>query len=187
MDFKKAKNRKKSTKFGRRNTDIASRMSQDSTEAKFMKIQERIKASLGVYDPDGTGLVDNRYFKTLVYALHRVPNNNQMDDMFETIQEDKNAEQFFVDKFEKMMVRVMSTDRYKSSSAKELEAAFAVLDVDKKGYFTADEWIALLTSSGEIFTEDEIKETLKMTIDPETETFVPSTYIHNLLVDENTH
>ncbi|KAH9504737.1 Dynein regulatory complex protein 8 [Bulinus truncatus] len=161
--------------------------SSESAEAKFCKIQAQIKEAFDILDPDETGYVDNRQFKTLVYALHRVPNKNQLDDMFETVQDDKNADLFPFDKFEKMMIRVMTTDRYRSATAKDIETAFNVLDTDRKGFFTVDELTSLLTSSGEPFTAEELAETLKMAVDPETETFVPSKYLRNLVVGERTY
>ncbi|XP_059176436.1 dynein regulatory complex protein 8-like [Physella acuta] len=176
---------KSQKKKGRKKADSKSK--KKPTEVKFASIQNKIQEVFRIYDPDETGFLPARNFGGLVQALHCVPTNNQLEDMIESVLDEKQSESFSYEKFLKMMTKVLMTDRYHSATKEEIRTALQILDTEGKGYFTPDEITAFMTESGEPFTPDEVTDMLKQVVDPELNTLVLDQYVDLLVVDEFTY
>ena len=68
-----------------------------------------------------------------------------------------------------MVVRLLTTEslQNKRNAEDEIVKAFQILDVDKKGYLEAEELQRLMTTYGERFSADEVKEMMTAAVDVE--------------------
>ena len=72
------------------------------------------------------------------------------------MQEDEPSAFVMYEKFEKVVLRALSTNEYAPDSDDQLLAAFRVLDPEKRGFVEADVMRELLSTKGTPFREKEL-------------------------------
>ncbi|EKX49434.1 hypothetical protein GUITHDRAFT_85790 [Guillardia theta CCMP2712] len=139
-------------------------------EDEHAELRKKIKESFQVFDREGRGACDVREVGTIIRSLNIFPTEKQLQRWIHEIEEEEPTGFIVFDKFEALAVRLLTEEAmsHKRNTEDEILMAFQALDVDKKGYLEADELERLITSYGEKFSEEEVKEMIIAAVDPET-------------------
>uniref|UniRef100_A0A914VFN4 EF-hand domain-containing protein n=1 Tax=Plectus sambesii TaxID=2011161 RepID=A0A914VFN4_9BILA len=112
--------------------------------------------AFSLFDKDGDGRITSVELGTVMRSLGQRPNESELRDMVNEVDEDGNGTIEF-DEFLKMMSRKMKD----IDSEQELREAFQVFDRDNDGYISASELRYVMTNLGEKLTEEEVGEMVK--------------------------
>ena len=111
------------------------------------------KAMFEMYDKDSKGYIDKRDLGALMRSLGQNPSFQEINQMIEEVDEDKNGEITFLE-FLGLLARRMK----EADPEDELLEAFKVFDRDGNGKISAHELRYVLLKSGENFTEQDIED-----------------------------
>mmetsp|Transcript_47809 Transcript_47809/g.116388 ORF Transcript_47809/g.116388 Transcript_47809/m.116388 type:complete len:164 (+) Transcript_47809:245-736(+) len=133
------------------------------------EIKGKIKAAFGVFDKEERNMCDVREIGTIIRTLNIYPTEKQLQRWIHEIEEEEPTGFIHFDKFETLAIRLLTTEaiQNKRNAEDEIVRAFQVLDVDKKGYLEAEELQRLVTTHGEKFSAEEVKEMLTAAVDAE--------------------
>jgi len=103
-----------------------------------------------------------------------------------------NSDMIRYDKFLTVMTDVLMNRKFRPANENQIYKALQVLDTDKKGYYTKDDLVRVMTSEGEPFNTEEINEMLQTCLafaDPESQAEEPHIlykyYINELVIDDD--
>ena len=132
-----------------------------------------------------------REIPTIIHSLNLVPTQGEMHDIISEMEEGDNSDAIKFEKFLAVMTEIMMNRKFRPANENQLYKALQVLDVDKKGYYTKDDLIKLMTTEGEPFNMEEMNDMLQTCmdcVDPESTADEPHIlykhYINHLVVDE---
>eukprot|EP00285_Hemiselmis_virescens_P019709 CAMPEP_0173378738 /NCGR_PEP_ID=MMETSP1356-20130122/1874_1 /TAXON_ID=77927 ORGANISM="Hemiselmis virescens, Strain PCC157" /NCGR_SAMPLE_ID=MMETSP1356 /ASSEMBLY_ACC=CAM_ASM_000847 /LENGTH=166 /DNA_ID=CAMNT_0014331913 /DNA_START=232 /DNA_END=732 /DNA_ORIENTATION=+ len=133
------------------------------------ELKTKIKAAFNVFDKDEKQESDVREIGTILRSLNIFPTEKQLQRWIHDIEEEEPTGFIKYEKFEPLAVRLMTEEAlsHKRHAEDEIVKAFQVLDEDKKGYLEADELQRLMTTYGEKFSGEEVKEMLTAAVDVE--------------------
>ncbi|BFZ12097.1 hypothetical protein BsWGS_15136 [Bradybaena similaris] len=147
-------------------------------------IQKKITDAFDIFDHESNKTVDVREVGTIIRSLNCCPSEAELHDMLAEMEEEESAGYIRFEKFLPMMTKVLVERRYKASTEDELVKAFQVLDIDGKGYLTAEELTKYMTEEGEPFTQEELEEMLSAAVDPDKKTILYKDYSSVMSVEE---
>ena len=114
------------------------------------------KAMFEMYDKDSKGYIDKRDLGALMRSLGQNPSFQEINQMIEEVDEDKNGEITFLE-FLGLLARRMK----EADPEDELLEAFKVFDRDGNGFITSHELRHIMNNLGEGLTPEEIEEMVK--------------------------
>ena len=133
------------------------------------ELKVKIKAAFNIFDKEEKQTCDVREIGTILRSLNIFPTEKQLQKWIHEIEEEEITGYIKYEKFEALAVRLLTVDSIsnKRHAEDEIVKAFQVLDVDKKGYLEAEELQRLMTTYGEKFSSEEVKEMLTAAVDVE--------------------
>eukprot|EP00290_Baffinella_frigidus_P013989 CAMPEP_0180156616 /NCGR_PEP_ID=MMETSP0986-20121125/25689_1 /TAXON_ID=697907 /ORGANISM="non described non described, Strain CCMP2293" /LENGTH=158 /DNA_ID=CAMNT_0022105853 /DNA_START=9 /DNA_END=485 /DNA_ORIENTATION=- len=138
-------------------------------EDAHAEIKKKIKDAFQVFDREGRNACDVREVGTILRSMDVYPTEKQLQRWIHEIEEEEPTGFIVYDKFEALAVRLSTEEAMMNKRTTEdaILAAFQGLDTDKKGYLEAEELQRLMTTYGEKFSTDEVKEMMSAAVDVE--------------------
>ena len=104
---------------------------------------------------------------TIIRSLNIFPTEKQLQLWIIQIEEEEPTGFIVYEKLEQLLIRLMTEEStmHKRNTEDEILLAFQTIDQDKKGYLDQDELINLMTTMGEKFSADEIREMMSAAVD----------------------
>ncbi|XP_061591068.1 dynein regulatory complex protein 8 [Cololabis saira] len=152
-------------------------------EARESDVKKKIKKAFQVFEFEGK--VDVREIGSIVSTLGCFPTEAQLHNFIAQVEEDETKYVHF-DKFLPAMTEVLLEKKFPPISDELLIQAFEVLDIEKKNYLDYDQLVQYMTTEGEPFTQEEMKEMLEAHGDPEKKVFYCKDMISKLTFDPDT-
>ncbi|CAG5126045.1 unnamed protein product [Candidula unifasciata] len=156
----------------------------DAGDNLLASIQKKIADAFDIFDHESNKTVDVREVGTIIRSLNCCPSEAELHDMLAEVEEEESTGYVRFDKFLPMMTKVLVERRYKAATEDELVKAFQVLDIDGKGFLTAEELTKYMTEEGEPFTQEELEEMLSAAVDPDKKTILFKDYSSVMAVEE---
>merc|ERR1712216_259472 len=134
---------------------------------QVIELKKKIRERFGVFDREERNACDVREVGTIIRSLNVYPTEKQLQRWIHEIEEEEPTGFIVYDKFEKLAVRLLTEEwiQFKRSNEDEILAAFQTLDVEKKGFLEQDELARLVTTYGEKFSAEEVKEMMTSAVD----------------------
>jgi Ca2+-binding EF-hand superfamily protein len=104
-----------------------------------LEIVRRVAEAFDVFDHECNKTVDVREIGTIMRSLGCYPTEAELHDLIAEVEEDEPTGFIRFEKFQPMMVRVLTERRYRPANEEQLLKAFTVLDKEQKGHLTVDE------------------------------------------------
>jgi Ca2+-binding EF-hand superfamily protein len=104
---------------------------------------------------------------TIIRSLNIFPTEKQLQLWIIQIEEEEPTGFIVYEKLEQLLIRLMTEEStmHKRNTEDEILLAFQTIDQDKKGYLDQDELMNLMTTMGEKFSADEIREMMSAAVD----------------------
>lgn len=149
------------------------------------ELKGKIKAAFSVFDKEERNMCDVREIGTILRTLNVYPTEKQLQRWIHEIEEEEPTGFIMFDKFEALVIRLLTVEamQNKRNGEDEILRAFQMLDVDKKGYLEAEELQRLVTTHGEKFSAEEVKEMLTAAVDVELGRIYYEDYVELLAAD----
>ncbi|CAG0918955.1 unnamed protein product [Notodromas monacha] len=132
--------------------------------------QKIIEAFL-VFDEENVKMVDVREVGPIMRSLDLCPTERDVREVVEEMDDPQiPGGMISLERFLPVMISVFLNNRFKAPEKDTVMAAFEALDVEKKGYLTADELTKYVTASGgEPFSQQDLDEllTAAVTVNPD--------------------
>eukprot|EP00287_Rhodomonas_sp_CCMP768_P018254 CAMPEP_0202825404 /NCGR_PEP_ID=MMETSP1389-20130828/13016_1 /ASSEMBLY_ACC=CAM_ASM_000865 /TAXON_ID=302021 /ORGANISM="Rhodomonas sp., Strain CCMP768" /LENGTH=415 /DNA_ID=CAMNT_0049498633 /DNA_START=71 /DNA_END=1320 /DNA_ORIENTATION=+ len=144
-------------------------MAMQTPEDPNLELKKKIRDAFSVFDREGKDAVDEREIGTILRSLSVFPTEKQLKRWILEIEEEEPTGYIVYEKFEVLAVRLLTEEAMsnKRNTEDEILAAFQALDTDKKGYLEADQLEQMMTTYGEAFRPEEIKEMMSQAVDVE--------------------
>jgi Ca2+-binding EF-hand superfamily protein len=150
-----------------------------------LEIVRRVAEAFDVFDHECNKTVDVREIGTIMRSLGCYPTEAELHDLIAEVEEDEPTGFIRFEKFQPMMVRVLTERRYRPANEEQLLKAFTVLDKEQKGHLTVDELRKYMMEEGEHFTQEEMDEMLQASVDPEKEVILYKDYVTLMTMDDS--
>uniref|UniRef100_A0A7S0M3S9 EF-hand domain-containing protein n=1 Tax=Cryptomonas curvata TaxID=233186 RepID=A0A7S0M3S9_9CRYP len=133
------------------------------------ELKKKIKEAFQVVDREKKGVCDVLEVGTIIRTLNIYPTEKQLQRWIHEIEEEEPTGFIMYEKFEALAVRLSTLEamNFKRNSEDEILRAFQALDVDKKGYLEEAELRSFMTTYGEKFSSDEVKDMMATALDVE--------------------
>jgi calmodulin len=118
---------------------------------------EEFKQAFALFDKDGNGHVDAGELGQVLASLGQIPTEGEIQRMINEVDGDMNGTIEFPE-FLQMMQSKMS----KKENEEEIQEAFNTFDVKGNGKITANALQGVFKSLNETFTDEEVKEMIKV-------------------------
>lgn len=121
---------------------------------------ERIKGIqdiFNLFDKNGNGQISAEEISSLMIAIGRNPNQEEIQKFLREVDKDQNGEV----NLKELMTLIDKEEKVPRTKQEEIVDAFRVFDIDNNGYITYDEFKTILTKFGGEFTEKDVKEIYK--------------------------
>jgi len=128
-------------------------MGGELTPAQITEYKEAFK----LFDTDGDGTISVQELSTVMKSLGLQPSPQEIQEMMTEADEDGSGSIEF-DEFLNMMKRKMKENE---NSIDDVKAAFKVFDQDGDGYISSDELRNVMSTLGEMLSEEEIEEMIR--------------------------
>ena len=110
-----------------------------------------------LFDKNGNGQISADEINSLMMAIGRNPNSEEIQKFFSEVDKDDNGEV----ELKELMTFIEKEEKVPRTKQEEIMDAFRVFDLDNNGYITYDEFKTILTKFGGEFTEKDVKEIYK--------------------------
>eukprot|EP00762_Andalucia_godoyi_P001532 ANDGO_00223.mRNA.1 Calmodulin-2 len=123
------------------------------TETEFAELEQ----AFALFDRDGDGCVSSVELATLLRSVGCAPTQVQVDRFVQRVDGERRTGLIQFDEF----VSFVEEQRATLDSDEEIIAAFKYLDKDNTGYVSAVDLRRILTSVGDLLTQEEVDEMFK--------------------------
>mmetsp|Transcript_21702 Transcript_21702/g.51481 ORF Transcript_21702/g.51481 Transcript_21702/m.51481 type:complete len:160 (-) Transcript_21702:82-561(-) len=139
------------------------------TDDPHEELKAKIKEAFQLFDREGKNVCDNREMGTILRSLSIYPTEAQLHKWINEVAPELPSDYFAYDQFETLCVRLLTEEamQQKRSTEEDILAAFQALDVEKKGYIEAEQLQLLITTYGEKFSPEEVKDMMTVAVDAE--------------------
>ena len=92
----------------------------------------------------------DREIPTIIHSLNLVPTQAEIHDLITEMETDgdDSSDMIRFEKFLTVMTDVIMNRKYRPANENQIYKALQVLDTDKKGYYTKDDLVRVMTSEG---------------------------------------
>ncbi|XP_071787302.1 dynein regulatory complex protein 8-like [Asterias amurensis] len=156
----------------------------ESAESLLAETQKKIADAFDIFDHESNKTVDVREVGTIIRSLNCCPSEGELHDLLAEMEEEEPTGYIRFDRFLKTMTGVLMERKFKASPEDQLQKAFEVLDMDKKGHLTVEELTKYMTEEAEPFTQEELEEMLSAAVDPDKGVILYKDYASLMAVDE---
>jgi calmodulin len=132
-----------------RNAESRKEATDNLTEEQIAEFKEAFQ----IFDKDGDGTITTKELGTVMRSLGQNPSDEDLQEMIEEVDEDKNGTIDFREFLGLMAKKMKETD-----TEEELIEAFKVFDRDGNGKISSHELRFVMTSAGEDLSEEDIEE-----------------------------
>jgi Ca2+-binding EF-hand superfamily protein len=140
-------------------------------------ITDKITEAFSIFQSDSSyATIDIRELGTVIRSLGVFPSERQLHSILQQVEEDEPTGFVRLERFRPVMERILANNEIPRNTAGDLIQAFQVLDTTGSGELDPEEVKNLLTSQGEIFSDEEIQEFLAYAVDPVTHQFNYAAY-----------
>eukprot|EP00164_Ancoracysta_twista_P000932 GFYU01001221.1.p1 GENE.GFYU01001221.1~~GFYU01001221.1.p1 ORF type:complete len:167 (-),score=37.39 GFYU01001221.1:208-708(-) len=137
-------------------------------DPKKLALRQKIMDAFEPFDQDSRKCCDVREVGTIIRSLNIYPSESQLREFITEIEEEEPTGYIRYEKFEMLLMRLLSEGDHQRDHSEKIVKAFKALDTDKKGYLTTEEVTEYMTTHGERFSAEEIDEMVQAAADPET-------------------
>ena len=124
-------------------------MAENLTESQIAEFRE----AFSLFDRDGDGTVDTKELGTVMRSLGQNPTQTELEDMVREVDADGSGDIDFSEFLQMMSRKMKDTD-----CEEEIREAFRVFDKDGNGYITTEELRHVMTTLGEVMSNEEVDE-----------------------------
>jgi len=163
----------------------------DEAEMIVAQMHKKLSDAFDLFDGDKTKTVDVKEIPTIIHSLSLVPTQGEIHDLITEMEDGDNGDVIRFEKFLAVMTDCLLNRKYRPANENQIYKALQVLDVDKKGYYTKEDLVRMMTSEGEPFNTEEMNEMLQCCLtfaDPESQSENPRIlykyYINELVIEE---
>eukprot|EP00055_Hartaetosiga_balthica_P007059 m.23788 g.23788 ORF g.23788 m.23788 type:complete len:198 (+) comp5586_c0_seq1:45-638(+) len=132
---------------------------------ELVKLHFSIASVFKIFDSEDRNQVEVSELGTIVRGLGCCPSEEDLRDIILECEEEESTGYIKYERFEPVMTRILKQRKYMSASVDELVEAYKVLDEKGDGFLDPDVFAELLTSKGEMFSEEEVHEMFGTAVD----------------------
>ena len=138
-----------------------------------------------LFDNDNNNTIDKRDVGTVLRALNCCMSEGELLDIVKEVEEDESADYVHLNRFLNVATKILMEKKFQPASEEKLLKAFQVLDNEKKGYLTTEEFTKYFTTEGEPLIEEELEEMLRQAVNPDKGVIVYKDFLPHLVVEDN--